>query len=393
MKKIVLFLFLLQMVATAGGQSVNGVTFHIEDLPQHSQKLFISPSERVAADMLGHYAFNKKTFGDDDKPEYKVVKTSFDGDSLYTNDFNPVCKGLMQAFADHRPVVLSPDMIWLLISQAFGHYVNQNSQKLRSLLVNHEGEKTLTVMSSFVDGADLATEPRTVRWDSIFNDFERQIADNTKDDVAALLTADFTTTGADERIASQITLMEAVESYFDYQVIYMACGIPDVTLLGTPDDWRKVREKAARLGRYGLEWWISELDPVLEQFVRASEGDVDTAFWQDMVMKKTVKKKRPREVRFRSCNIIKDAMTLFDGWFLKFYPFDIDGRTPDSITFGHNMLPEVVKTPFRYVVTDIMGNTLKEYDMELWAGFFGMTVDHNTGSLTPRIGWMVCALQ
>ena len=197
-----------------------------------------------------------------------VIKTSLGDENLVNCDFNTFSKGMMQAFAYHRPVVLSPDMIWLLISQAFAHHINLNADELRDRIVEHEVKMLLTAVSD----VDLLADPDHVDWNYIFTDFENMISANTKNGIAELVTADFSTTGPTEKIASQITLMESVKSYFEYEVMYTVCGIPDVTLLGTPDDWRKVLQKASRLSGYGLDWWIEELDPVLEQFVRAFEG-------------------------------------------------------------------------------------------------------------------------
>lgn len=374
------------------------ITFHIEDLAPRSQELPLEPANKIALRLLNSHISAKQeverrtTQGKgpllqnngavirNDHDIYELIMTSFQGESLFTNDFNSVSKGLMWAFADHRPVVFSPDMIWLLITQAFGHYVNNNAEQMRPLLVSHDDIKTLTVVSEH----DLLNEPDQVDWQEIMDAFESQIDYYTKNDVAGLIVADFSTTGPTEKIASQITLMEAVKSFFEYRVMYSVCGIPDVTLIGTPDDWRKVREKASKLKDFGLDWWVNDLDPILEQFVRASEGDVDVQFWKDMV-----KKLRPGEVRMASCSPYDNTITKFDGWFLKFYPFDMEGRTPREIEYHHPMLPEVVKTPFKYIVTDIDGTTLKEYNMELWAGFFGMTQDPVNGALTPKIGWMV----
>ncbi len=43
---------------------------------------------------------------------------------------------------------------------------------------------------------------------------------------------DFSTTGPIERAASEIVLMDAMQSYFDY-VLQWICGTPEVTLLGS----------------------------------------------------------------------------------------------------------------------------------------------------------------
>lgn len=46
---------------------------------------------------------------------------------------------MYQAYADHRPFVLSPDMIWLLISQGFARHINANQESMRNELVDFSG--------------------------------------------------------------------------------------------------------------------------------------------------------------------------------------------------------------------------------------------------------------
>lgn len=362
-----------------------GISFHVEDLSIISQDLHPTEANNVIERMLDNYAFSRAyELKLSSKDKYEILATSLIGNNIVSYDFNSFSKGMINAFAYHRAIVLSPDMIWLLITQAFGHYVNNNAEQMRPLLVSHDDIKTLTVVSEH----DLLNEPDQVDWNVILDNFGQQIENYTNKNILKLLTADFTTTGQIEKIASQITLMEAVKSFFEYQVMYSVCGIPDITLLGTPGDWSKIREKASKLKDFGLDWWVNDLDPILEQFVRASEGDVDLDFWQGMV-----KKKRPDEVRFASCIPFDNNLTQFDGWFLKFYPFDMNGLTPEAISYHNEMLPEVVKVPFKYVATDTNGKFLNEYKLEFWSGFFGLKENPDNGSLTPLIGWMVCKVK
>jgi hypothetical protein len=62
--------------------------------------------------------------------------------------------------------------------------------------------------------------------------------------------------------------------------VLCACGIPSITRLGTPDDWRAVRRRAAMLSEFGLDHWTGALVPVLDQLVRTAEGQTDRAFWR-----------------------------------------------------------------------------------------------------------------
>lgn len=92
------------------------------------------------------------------------------------------------------------------------------------------------------------------------------------------LTCNFSTTTSLEKTVSEITIMESVKSYFEFITIMIVCGIPEITLEGTPQDWEKVLNKARGLKEYKLEWWISQLEPLLEEFVKASKGTVNQEF-------------------------------------------------------------------------------------------------------------------
>jgi hypothetical protein len=46
--------------------------------------------------------------------------------------------GIYHAYLEHRPVVLSPDAVWLLISQGFAQHVNANAEKLRRYFVDFD---------------------------------------------------------------------------------------------------------------------------------------------------------------------------------------------------------------------------------------------------------------
>ena len=117
---------------------------------------------------------------------------------------------VVRAYADHRPLVLSPDMIWVLISQGFARYVNAHAEELRDQFVDHDGKIHLVVKSE----KELLTEKAD--WAQIMSDFTGQIESNTKGDIGQTITADFSTTGVTERITSQITLMESLKEYFEY---------------------------------------------------------------------------------------------------------------------------------------------------------------------------------
>lgn len=310
---------------------------------------------------------------------HAMIAQSFsDNEKFYTFTGKDVFfQTVVRAYAEHRPLVLSPDMVWVLISQGFARYVNAHSETLRNQIVNHTGKMDLVVKSD----KDLLSEDAD--WEKLMGDFCAQIGEYTKADIAQTITADFSTTGITERITSQITLMETVKSYFDYVVHYIACGIPTITLKGTPEDWRKVLEKTKRLEMFsGVEHWVQSLVPILTEFVKASEGKANQSFWQRMV-----KKSNPAKLAGGGCDFRQP--TELDGWILKFFP-DENAQTLDQVPHTHKMPSERVYVDFKYqVISPTDGKVLVETPLQLIAGFIGTEVDTVTHALTPKMGWVV----
>jgi Domain of unknown function (DUF4419) len=183
---------------------------------------------------------------------------------------HPLIDAIHFAFSQHRPLTLSPDTIWLVITQGFGHHVAENAETLRPRLVRHEGKHELRVLTQ----------------DLTLNSFEGAIAcfsELIKREVDPVLhetlICDFSTTSAAIRTASEVALMDTFSSYFTY-FVGCVCGIPRIMIEGTPDDWQRIRARIEILATYGLEWWVSRLRTILDEFVRAAEGRPNQEFWK-----------------------------------------------------------------------------------------------------------------
>lgn len=360
---------LLSIVANA--QTRGGITFVVdEDLaPIEEEKLFFLNGEQMATAILNGESIRQES--------HNIIATSFaDAQCLGNPRKDAFFRCIVEAYSKHKSIKLSPDMIWLLISQGFARYVNAHAEELRPQLVNHEGKMDLVIASQ----KDLFSADTD--WTKLVEGFSSQIDRHTKGHIAKILTADFSTTGPIERVASQVTLMESVKSYFEYLAIYLACGIPNITIEGTPDDWKHVLEKTKLLEGYGLGRWTQSLEPILTEFIRAAEGQPNRKFWQEMVLRQPADK-----LKGGACSL--DKPTELDGWVLKFFP-DENGLTPDHVPHNKEMPSERVRVGFKYHVLDPMqGTVINETSMELVAGFIGTEVDTITNTLSPKIGWLV----
>jgi hypothetical protein len=351
--------------------SQNGRTFIIEELPRPEKPLFQKGHEDILKNLildkanLSLWEINNNEIEFD----YGIIAASGTPDSLVDFGYNSFFYGMYQAYAEHRPFVLSPDMIWLLITQGFARHIHANAESLREYFVDHSGKHTLIVES----GTDLMTNPD--EWEKIFPQFTTQISEYVGDELVNHLTADFSTTTSVEKIATEITIMEAMEPYFEYIVIRMVCGIPEITLQGTTEDWQKILDKIKYLERYQLQWWIKELEPILKEFVDASNGNINKKFWKNMF-------KYHSQKEYGAPNII-------DGWIVKFFPYDKDGKRNNlkNLTGGKTLPDEIVKVDLKYI--EINGGYTKETMLELWSGFIGLEQNPKNFALTPRIGWMI----
>lgn len=375
MKKLILATF--SLVAMAGyaaddkkiiQQSKGSITFVVDEFLEPINKR----NQHFDGNRIAKFMMNDEKISTD---HHGLVATSFANEQNLLNlGRDAFYRCIVQAYANHQSLVLSPDMIWLLISQGFARYVNAHTEEMRSKLVNHEGKKTLVVQTD----RSIYDAP----WPKLIDEFSSQIDQYTKKDIAKTVTANFTTTGQVERVASQITLMESVKSYFEYVVMRIACGIPSITLEGTPDDWRSVLKKTKQLEPFGLGEWVKGLEPVLEEFIRAAEGKPNRPFWQGIV-----KKDRVKEL-VGGAYVSTGKTTQLDGWMLKFFPNE-DGLTLDSVPNTKKMPTERVRVGFRYKECDENGKVIGDVPMELWAGFIGAEEDLSTNTLKPRIGWLV----
>ncbi|MEV4317184.1 DUF4419 domain-containing protein [Actinocrispum sp. NPDC049592] len=100
------------------------VTFQVDDVTPAAEKLGTRPLASLFPDALAV------------GPGPEVVAP--DG-------VHPLLSAVGRAFADHRPLVLSPDAVWLTILQGVAQHVKLKAEELRPLLVNHSGKKRLEV--------------------------------------------------------------------------------------------------------------------------------------------------------------------------------------------------------------------------------------------------------
>lgn len=303
---------------------------------------------------------------------------------------NGFIMALITAFAQHLPLVLAPDDIWILISFAFATHVDQNAKALRGKFVQHEGEKRLLVETPISFAMSQNNNPDTgasiQEWETyVFSEFSSQIKGHIGEKMHQAIASTFTTTDSTAKAAYEVTLMSATKNYFSFGM-HTLCGIPNITLLGTLEDWRALRERAEHLGTLMTDdfsnLWMPLLLPVLDEFVQSYQGCVNHGFWQSMV-------------KLRHTGGGSGAHSFISGWIQILFPF-VGSESKLSTTLrpwqeAYFEGPELRDFPpiCSNAPVDWEYGDVGTFDLTFHAGILGFTQDRTTGALSPRLGWFV----
>ncbi len=339
------------------------VTFTVDDVTPAAQRLPQRP--------LGELFPNALVVGGD--PELPV---------LAPDGVHPLLSAVARAFAEHRPLVLSPDAVWLTIAQGVAQHVRLHAERLRPLLVRHAGRKRLVVETPAVP-VDAAG------WAGTTEMFAKLLAGEVDD--TGLFECDFSTSTDTDRMAGRVVLLDVYSPYFSSWLVTV-CGIPSVTVTGTIEDWRRIRARVDALDRFGLQHWCRSLAPIADEFVAAAAGAPDRAFWQ------------------RICNPV-DAYggDVVTGWITRFYPY-LAGATvdrpnemldlplgepsgvtpgPDGFYFGPGIRSTSVPATLSRVVVNVNDRGAGDNRVVALEGGLVAVAQDPDGALRPVAGWHV----
>jgi len=204
-----------------------------------------------------------------------------------------------------------------------------------------------------------------------------EIDKNTKDDIRAWLECDFTTSTKLTRTISKIVLMGAMKNYFSYKMS-LCCGLPAVTLEGTIDDWKTIRSRVDRLATWNiptLTSWSQVLGHVLDNFVDAFQGKIDTNWW-NRIAHQTGGGSGP---------------SYLEGWILAFIPFKDNGSyilnslkdVQQNKSYGRMDTDDIPLSAVEVPV--IIDDNGREYKTIFYAGALVCKVEGDT--IRPSLDW------
>ena len=292
-----------------------------------------------------------------------------------------------KSFDEHRPLTLSPDVIWLAIAQGVSIHINENFDELESFIFKAQKPDKIRVRNDRLpDGS--------VHWVDLLHSFSDSTTKYVNDDYYSFFVPEFSTTTNIIQTSYEVTMLEGFSQAFEY-FGDSGCGIPYITLQGTEDDWRGIYDRLDKIEELGMELWATELRGVILKFIDVYQEDVDLDFWQ---------------------SIYKDhseyGASYVSGWFIKFFPYleSTGEKEPAEDPEGmyYSRAPKIYTVnPYlegdRYLISGLSTNDfpsgISEIDvhwddygtkreMKVHAGFYGIK-QYDDLSLEPAISWAV----
>ena len=310
--------------------------------------------------------------------KFETCELKFRNKLLVKTALHPFIDCLYIAYSDHRPITITPDMIWLLICQGFSIHVNSNVEKFRNKFVAFNNKKKLVINTEYLSN-EFVKGSISSPWSLAFPAMSDSISKYVKTDILNLYVQSFSTTTIAEKAAYEIALLDIMSGYFEYEYA-SACGIPEINIEGTKEDWLKIKNNIRKFKGYEIDNWINSLEPIIQQFVNASNNKIDQLFWSNIFKRKD-----------------ESGGPYITGWIIKFFPYISDGNQK---MVKNPYLDREPKQFMEGLETNEFNNGLSKADfiwnyfgskheMEFLAGFIGIKQDKRTLTLKPEIGWLV----
>jgi len=291
--------------------------------------------------------------------------TKWDENKIWSFGYHKVLLGYLNAYFDHCPIKVSPNVIWQLILNNFSKYVNDYSEKLRNIFVNFEGKKDIECIriGSFKDVYKYE--------DDLIEEFCSKISENIGNELTDILTPNFTTSTKESIIAGKVSIMSTFKKYFKYRIGMCTCGIPYILLEGNLDDWEKILEKLKSLSKCGF--YTKDIEKDIIEIINTKKGEINLDFWRKIIMetKGTI-------TEVKDCMDVKVERELITGWILDFY-----NKTEVKKEDLKKLNEEVINAPVS--ITEVESGKTKPAVM--CAGIRDLKQDPNTYIVEPIVNY------
>ena len=288
----------------------------------------------------------------------QVVAAVGSKETIYSTGDCGLFAAVLTAYNNHWKLRTSPDDWWFCVIKRVACAIDRNARNetVRKMFVDHEGTKTIKV-----EVPD--TSIYTVDYSWFFDQISKGIQENIRvPEFVDGITANFSTTTAVQKIVSQITMMTSVQEYFSFEM-KCGCGIPAVEMLGTEDDWSKLKSKLKVLRtllepikndlHLPSEWW-DVVEKVFSNLLATYQGSPVSEWWSHIMSYENV---------YASGMFFVPGEYRYKGWITEFlegtkYAMDIERMTSGLVSVPIDLKHPSGEADTAAVVAGMLGFTL-----------------------------------
>lgn len=183
---------------------------------------------------------------------------------------------LSHCYSQHLPVAIAPHDVWILLLSEITKEVATNTELYRQYFTNHSTKENIYIPSDSMTELPISVLSEVLVNKVLFN--------------SQLIFKNFSTETPIITQTIQAIFCDMASPYYNYMMY--CCGIPSIQLLGTSEDWEKLlqgfNELVQQFNTPALQAYFNKAQPILTQFINASQGQVDIDFWKNIFTQKNV---------------------------------------------------------------------------------------------------------
>jgi len=347
------------METTLPSSSDNSFTFKVDDVkPEKPTRVSAYAPKDVIRNRVDKTNLKFDDFSHKNDTKTKIIMSNRNG----------LMSAAHFAYVNHYPLKISVSDFILMIGQGIAAHMEIHAEDVRPYFVNHEGKEKITISrpNFNVGGGN--------DWSTVFGEFAEGVKERIKMDFYDVMVDDTSVATKCSRISSEIAIMDTFKHYFEYEVM-CGCAMTEVTLVGSKDDWEKLRTKVRKLKEFNtedrlqLDWWLDRLVPLVDTIVdQAVSRKIDRAFWSKIYQSQDKKG-------------FYEPTPLINGWLNIFNPYILKtqdkggmwsyARVPTRSSFGSIHPDELMNGVSKAPVTLHHIITGNKYPMTVYGGFLG----------------------
>lgn len=198
-------------------------------------------------------------------------------------------------YSNHRKLEIAPHDIWYLVMTQIAAAIKKNVEACRPLFTKEADSVTITVVTDDVT---------TISLESVIEQLKNLVPVDIN-----LFVPEFSTLTQSSRMACYAAICDGLQVYYNYMT--MMCGIPEIRLTGTLEDWQLMQTNFGKISKLfnsvnlvDFSQYLSRVEVLVGNMIQSSFIKPDVDFWYNIFSRK---------------NVGSGAEFVISGWITEFF--------------------------------------------------------------------------